>query len=533
MSNTPLTPEIKDLLQRLKIASQESQVTDKPTLHISEITSLPAFAYEKIRNFIDYKDEYLLRKNAIKRFLRRYFLLPKFLADSDSCAKALVRELVLTRYLKNDSVAEEKLPILSLVIKKYQILLQHVNGQKINYPRWRDFIFGLAAVECDTLLVSPTARNAYTTFAWQQLKKTLQLSDEITDLETFNIQLVLTIQRILERADQDITGYYLLVHYYPQWFSQPPAEAVNFLLPQLSAVLANLKHISEHSVGKLLTPHVRRTLIPIMILQKTWLDNETALADNISNANWLSNQIHKTYTAVWHSTRQRLRRKGFHAIVYIFLTKMVLALLIEFPYEKLILHSIHYLPLAINLLFPPFLMGIITVLIKAPGSANENRVVEAVLELAYGKDTGFYKTKEIKKPTVSWWGKLFYTLLYLITIFVSFGLVISLLNRLNFNFLSGALFILFISLVSFFGLSLRQQARQLRVIKEKDTLSAFVLDFFSLPVVTLGKWLSTTFDKVNIFVFILDFLIELPFKTLLTVIERWFQFLRDKRDQVY
>ncbi|MFZ5391424.1 MAG: hypothetical protein ACOZAJ_04090, partial [Patescibacteria group bacterium] len=445
----------------------------------------------------------------------------------------LIRELILSRYLKNDSIPQTKIEELTPVLTKYSQLLLNTNGSKINYPKWREAVLGLAAVECDAILVSPQQRHAYTHFAFNQIKDLIKLPEGEADPETSQVQIILNIQRILEKADQDILGYYLLVHYYANWFSLKPKAAADWLAPQLNSVLANLKFISEQPLGKRLIPTVRKFLIPIIVLQQIIHEADQPIRELLSEPDKLEKTIRQTYKTFWQTTRKKIRNKGFHAIFYIFITKMILALLVEFPYERIILGQVHYLSLAINLLFPPLLMGLITILIKSPGKVNEDRIAEALGELIYGRPADFYKIKHIKPVKNNFWGKFFYALLYLITISSSFGLVILFLVKLNFNILSGSLFILFISLVSFFGLSLRQQARQLRLVNEKDTLLAFVLDFFSLPVVTFGKWLSTTFDKINIFVFILDFLFELPFKTLLKLIEQWFHFLREKRDQMY
>lgn len=212
---------------------------------------------------------------------------------------------------------------------------------------------------------------------------------------------------------------------------------------------------------------------------------------------------------------------------------MVLALLLEIPYERLVLNSLNYTSILINLLVPPLLMALITILIKSPGRANEDKVVLGVKELAFNGPNEFYRPQELKPLKPSLVKKITYGFLYLVTIAASFGGTGYLLWRLDFNIVSAAIFIFFISLVSFFGISLRQQARQLKVTADKETILAFLLDFFSLPVVAFGKWLSTTFDKVNIFVFMLDFLFEVPFKSLLKIIEDWFQFLKDKKEEIY
>lgn len=525
------TQEFLQLIERAK-HSEETRA-DGNKIHVSELASLPSFVYEKLRNIVDYKDEYLLRKNAIKRFLRRSFVVPKLVSSPQASALALVRELTLSRYLPNDSVGEVTIGILTQVLTKYQKLIEEVSRIGCDVPKWRETIYGVAAVECDAHLISPAERNAYVTYGYRLLQPILELPDALESDEAKNVQLVMSLERVLERADRDILTYYLFRHYYVDWFTQPPEQAAKLLAPNLAAYLNTFQRLIEYPLGKRLLPHVRRQLIPLVVLRdllRNYSGNEYAA---LAAATKLEDETRRTYRSLWQATRRRLRRKGLHAMAYIFLTKMVLAIAFEYPYELYVIQEINYLPLAINLIFPPLLMLIITLLIKSPGEANEQRIVQAVHEMIYSGEPDFFKPRRIRTAPPSFWKRFSYGLLYTITMGGSFGLLVFVLSELGFNLLSGALFIFFVSLVSFFGISLRQQARQLKVVDGRETLSAFLVDFFTLPVVAFGKWLSTTFDRINVFVFVLDFLFEIPFKSLLKMIEDWFMFLKQKKEDMY
>ncbi len=532
---TNLTKPTIDLLHQLEEATghEEQHSGGGAKIHVSELTSLPAFIYEKIRNIVDYKDEHLLRKNAIRRFLKRSFVMPKFTQSPTAAAAALVRELILSRYLKNDSVPEQVVGTLSLILTKYYDLFSQVVSRGCDVPRWRELLQGIAAVECDSHLVSPLERNAYVAYAYHLLQPIIELTDSLESAEAQKVQLVITLQRVLERADRDITNYYLLRHYLADWFTLAPAEAALWLAPQVAACLKTFTMLQEHRLGKRLLPLAKRLLVPLITLRDLLHSQSVPPRELMAKPQKFESQIRETYQSYWRKTRQRIRRKGFHAMAYIFLTKMALALLLELPYERFVLQELHYLPLGINLLFPPCLMLIITLLIKSPGKQNEELVVRGAHEMLYGGEQQFFKTRKLKTAAPSFWKRFFYGLLYLVTFSASFGLLVSVLARLEFNLLSGALFLFFVSLVSFFGISLRQQARQLKVVEGRETITGFLVDFFTLPVVAFGKWLSTTFDRVNVFVFFLDFLFEVPFKSLLKMIEGWFAFLKEKKDEMY
>jgi hypothetical protein len=532
-STTKLT---NNLLQQLDEARAAEQAPASGNLiHVSEITSLPSFVYEKLRNIVDYKDEYLLRKNAIRRFFKRSLVLPKLTQSPEVAAKALVRELVLSRYLKNDSVPESSVATLAPIFTKYYELFAELTRIGCNVPRWREQVQGIAAVECDSHLVSPAERNAYVSYGYQLLQPILELPDALESDDAKKVQLVVTLERVLERADRDIINYYLLRHYFPDWFTLSPIEAARWLAPQTAACLRTFAELQDYRLGRRLLPPVKRLLVPLITLRDLFHTYDGSRRELLTKPHKLESLIKETYQHYWQATRKRIRRKGFHAMAYIFLTKMLLALLLEIPYERVILQQTHlvYLPLAINLIFPPILMLIITLLIKSPEAHNEARVVQGVNEMLYGGEVSFFKPLRVKTALPKFWRRFFYGLLYLVTFGATFGLLVWVLSNLQFNLLSGALFIFFASLVSFFGISLRQQARQLKVIDSKETFSGFVVDFFTLPIVAFGKWLSTTFDKVNIFVFFLDFLFEMPFKSLLKMIEDWFAFLKEKKDEMY
>jgi hypothetical protein len=96
-----------------------------------------------------------------------------------------------------------------------------------------------------------------------------------------------------------------------------------------------------------------------------------------------------------------------------------------------------------------------------------------------------------------------------------------------------AIFIIFLSLISFFGIKLRYNIRDLVVYDKKEGPIMFFVNLFTLPFLNAGHWMSVKFAKINIFVFILDFIIEAPFKVFLEVIEDWVNFLKEKKEEIY
>ena len=98
--------------------NQKDKDTDQiPKIKVSEFISKMAFYYEKLRNTVDYKEEYLLRKNAILRILRRLIVIEGAINlqeyKSEDISKNLLTELIRAGYLPNNKISEDKIEEIS------------------------------------------------------------------------------------------------------------------------------------------------------------------------------------------------------------------------------------------------------------------------------------------------------------------------------------------------------------------------------------------------------------------------------------
>ena len=125
-----------------------------------------------------------------------------------------------------------------------------------------------------------------------------------------------------------------------------------------------------------------------------------------------------------------------------------------------------------------------------------------------------------------------FSILHLALFAISFGAIIWILQRLQFNAVSGVIFVLFVCLITFFGVSLRRSVRDFIIIKSRPSFIALFFDSFFLPIIQVGRWLSFNISRINIFIFIFDVLIELPFQALVEITEEWFSFLKEKKEDI-
>jgi hypothetical protein len=125
-----------------------------------------------------------------------------------------------------------------------------------------------------------------------------------------------------------------------------------------------------------------------------------------------------------------------------------------------------------------------------------------------------------------------FSLLYISMYFIAFGSIIYVLSQLNFSAVSQMIFIFFVTLVTFFAFRVIQITQEFRVI-DKDTFIGSIADFYFLPIIRVGQWLSgEVLTKFNVIIFVFDFIIEMPFKAVVEVFDEWIRFVRVKKDEM-
>lgn len=213
---------------------------------------------------------------------------------------------------------------------------------------------------------------------------------------------------------------------------------------------------------------------------------------------------------------------------------MLFIFLVEIPFSRYVYGSVDLLAVAINGLFPPFLMGLTVSMVSAPTDRNTARIFERIIYIL-DEDDRFEnsviltipKKKQERRPIL--FG--LFSLIYLtITLTVFWGMF-RLLDFFDFHVISKVIFLFFISVVTFFGFRIRQIAKEYRLETSESILSPFI-DIIFLPIVTVGKLLSNELAKINFLMFLFDFLIEAPFKLIVELIEEWIRFARQRKDEI-
>lgn len=276
----------------------------------------------------------------------------------------------------------------------------------------------------------------------------------------------------------------------------------------------------------------KKQAAPFRILYQIIDNHPSDSKDILSNRETLIAEIESVCDAKYKETGTKLRSAAVRSIIYIFLTKMVFVLILEFPLTRYIFGVVDYVPLGINTIFPAIFMGIIVSFINPPSHRNTQRIISRIVDIIdenqdYETKAELFKARETSSPTL-----LFsFTVIYLLLFTLVFGGIYVFLEYLDFNFISKGIFIFFISVVAFFGYRIRQTSKEYVLETSSNIITSF-FGFLFLPILSLGKFLSSQISRINVFIILFDYIIETPFKLLIDIFEEWSRFVKARKDEL-
>ncbi len=515
----------------------ETEDDEAPKIKVSDLISRLAFYYEKIRNSVDYKEEYLLRKNAILRILKRQIIIegPLKILKAEDISKNLLVELIRAGYLPNNKLLESKIGEIALVIDKYLKLRFFClpkladENKKNQISKW---ILAMASSEIEEKLNVNPVHQTIIGNMYELLSSHIVLPEDSNYQRDREIQIYISIHRIFMKFDHDMLEFLLLKYYNADWENATEAE-IKYLANHVETVKEAIDAQIAHPLATQLNKIVSRYSVYFTILSDVIADNPVSVYESLKeDPKAFPRLIKKFAQKRYHEAGGKLRRAAVRSIIYIFLTKMVLAIILEVPVTIWLGETLNYNSLAVNITFPPLLLFLIVLFTRKPSEANSLKIVQGVEEIVF-------KEKERKEPLVlrpahkrgrGISGS--FAVIYAITFFITFGLVVYLLDKIHFTLVSIIIFLFFLTLVSFFSLRIRKVAREMYIIERQESMVSFITDFFYVPIIEVGKWLNEKFSRLNFFVFILDFIIEAPFKIFVDIAEEWTKYVKERKEEI-
>ncbi len=521
---------IQHLLAELAAPSSSAPVLhqmagEDSVVNINRITEKAGMLYEKVRYLVDYKEERHIRRSAIERIIKRKLLFE----GGEGIGISLIQELVAGGYLPNNSVAESSATLVEAILTKFRSLYAAFPEDLKKNSRARVIIISLAASEIDAYFFPNKTNDLVVDAFYATVRGSVKPNTEIGK-EELDMQVYLACYRSLLNVDEEMLLYRLWLKYNPTWLSDLSVEEIETIATHSYGIFKAIRLSLDHPLSFRLLSKIRNYSIYFSVIkevvEKYGSESGHVLDDEAQLQQFTKEFLETNYRKEYF----KVRGSAIRAIFYIFLTKIVLAMALELPYEIFIAKSLEYVPLVTNIVLHPFLLMCMTLSVRPLGAANTEKIISGVKGIVKGEEIRGIKV--VSKNSISVFNFLFY-ILYACMFAIVFGIIISLLVMIHFNIVSIILFVSFLTLVSYFGLRIRQGAQKWKVSSGEEGVLSMLFNISTLPIVRMGRWLSRKFSSVNLFVFILDFIIETPFKLVLNVSDSFISFLKEKRDDVY
>lgn len=542
-----ISPQTKKLISQYQIWYQSLKPKEGvSTIHVDEIASKVASFYEKIRQIVDWKEEHLMRRAAVIRNLKRRFLDLDLKVIEPSFAKEisepLVLELIRSGHFPNDKIEVSKIVSVQKIISKYIFILKnspraHSPREKIQFYNW---ILEIAACEIEETLAPLRRETILLDYMFELMKERIVVKEGILTIKRMseaekNIQIFIAIRQALFKLDPPIISYHLLSYKYPQW-KNPNQEFLIKISQDIYHIWYALEKDLNHPLGKKFYAICERYDTPYLLLGDILAqENPEIIEKKIQNPETLENLIREAYQKRIFTLKKRLFRAAFYYTLSVLLTNIVSVLILEIPVANFIYGFFSRNPLltiSVDILAPTFLMFIFVATIRLPPESNLNFVVMETMKIVYQKEK--IEKYEIKIPRKRGWiTKFIIALLYVFAAFVSFGFIVWIFRSVSFPITSVIINIIFITLIVFGGLVIRQRSKELTVEEKSPGLFGFFFDILTLPLAECGRWLSKKWKKYNAIVAFFNALIDMPFSIFVEFLEQWRYFLKEKKEEIH
>lgn len=538
-----LSSNIQELIKGYKNYKESLEPQEKvPVIHVDEIASKVASAYETVIRVINWKEEQLVRRTAIERKLKRRLITEisgMKLANninSEKAAETLVLESIRGGHLPNDQIPQNKIGVVQKILDKYIYILKRDLSSKNrkNRVQFYNWTLEIAACEIEETLAPPIRENTLISSMATLMENRIQMNPlDIINDEDKRIQIFIAVHRTLFHLDDPIISYRLLKYRHSNW-NDASLETIEKIANNITEIRKDLDKDLHHPLsGKFFK--ICERYDTLWLLLKDILDSlikkEGDIKEKLNDQKALKNILREAYDKRLKTLRRRLIKMAIFSTLSILIANSVSLFLVEVPLAKWLYGHFNPKAMAADIIAPTILMLFLTITTKKPPKNNLAVITEEIGKIVYSKKRNDIYEIKVSKG-INYIFNFFITLFYLVAVVISLGAIIWALRFFGLPPTSIFINTMIVAVIIFSGLVIRQRAKEITV-DEKSTVWEFVLDVLSIPVAKLGQWLSFKWKKYNVVSVFVTALIDMPFLAFINFIESWSSFLKEKKAEIH
>lgn len=520
-----MSSTLSKMADYLLSALEQETVEQEGKLQVNRLVSKVASLYEKLRNVMDYREEEVVLRAAIERIVKRRLLLG---GNGETIAEPLVRELVWARYVSERKINEEKIQKIAERIDLYLKLRKEVLSRGLLKENIvNEWTYHLLSCDIEHTVNPKGIKNIIANIMFAILRKNISILDDSE--QTKDAQVFIAVRRSF--AKDDIA--FLRFHLFNQFYGELSLENVETIGHTFLEGYNEIQKQLNYPLKDKIYSYINSKTPVFFVLEDLVKIHGVSLREIATSEEELGKAVFAACDARYSGIRKKVNRAIIRSVIFILLTKVVVAFAIEGSVENILYGGIDLRAMAFNVAVPPFLMVLVGLFIRTPGKRNSDLIVSYIQSVLLTEDPALGRLLELRlvpekrRPILD----MVFTILWFLAFLLSFGVLIFILSTLHLNPVSQVIFIFFLTIVSFLSYRISLMSKEYSVEKNPGIISPLT-DFFFMPIIRVGRDLTEGISQINILLFIFDFIIETPFKGLFAFFEQWFFYLNAKREEL-
>lgn len=509
----------------INIFEKEESERNDDKIVVNYLISKVASFYEKFRTAMDYGSEETIPRRAIERMLKRMLFLER---HSKTLSQDLLRELIWAGYLPNATVPESIVNEVSNLITLYLKLKNEISKKKTIKPsHLNEFIIETLSCEILQILIPNQQKNTVANFMFKNLKNSITIEGDSE--QTRDIQVFLSIRKSFAKDDLAFLKFRL----FREIFGKVTEENFGEVIDGFENGFKEIKKQLSYPKKERILNHIKKKTPPFLILYDLLLSEKGNIKNLVQNENEFKEIVFEICNDKYLLIRKKVQTAIIRSFIFILATKAVFALVVEGTFESIILGGIQWSSIMINTILPPLIMVLVGLGIRTPGNENSEIIYQDIKKLLFEENPNISNHLSISlssKASKTVYDYMF-SILWFLSILLSFGIIWYLLEIMDFNIISKITFLFFIAIISFLSYRIYQTAYSYTATKRLSLFTP-LFDFLFIPIVRVGRSLTEGITQINFLLLVIDFLIEAPFKGTIGFFEQWFLFAAQKREEL-
>src|SRR3989344_9097908 len=466
-------PAVSSLLHSLTFGKQNGEGGGEKRV---DTVGRLAQVYEIARNALEYRADHLVRRAAIERILKRQLV---FGGSTTELTDNLMTELKWATYLTE---VEEELPKKKEIREVLDQYLPALNSGSVSH----DWLVGLISAHIEDVVNPNVDYHMFTPFAFHALRTRVK----IPNVENLDLVLFVAVDRVYSLSDEQQLSYHLLRLLKKQTGKQG-AELLELAWEHFQAAV-------KSSALNPVTAFVRRQVGPLVLVRDMYFADPEHFVGAISTKENFWPAADMVLDSQLGLAGRRINTATWRSLIYVFLTKMILVILLEMPFERAISGHVNWTTTSVNMVFPVLFMWLMAATIKLPDEREQERLLTRAWQVVSDFEA-IPASSEVMLSTSrssrGWF--ILYYLLYGAFFVVTFTLIVWGLTSVGYTAASILVFLFFLSIVAFFAYRIRQTAL-IYSYNPKATLRSSLVDSLMLPIVVVGGALSSGVARFNL-----------------------------------